>query len=321
MGDAVLVIIDTNSVDDKFNDKPYLLIAGTTPYSSSFEMIKVSSSAFEPDDNKQVQGGDTIKLKSRATIGTQFGAFGNFMGNNASTLDLVNTLTVDLIYGTLSSITDDELFYGDKNAAVLGREGIRFGTVEYLGEFSGKKRYKLSRLLRGQRGTESYMDDHGQGDAFVLIDNAVKMVPYRQGAIGTPIEVEARTDGEDVMNVAYTPLGRNLWPYSGQNVLGARDGSNTLTVSWARRSRYTDAPSWQSGEPPILGETSESYSAEILNSSGTIVREFPNMSTPSFTYTAADQTIDFGSPQSSVKVRMYQLSEVVGKGYPVEATV
>ena len=43
--------------------------------------------------------------------------------------------------------------------------------------------------------------------------------------------------------------------------------------------------------------------------------------TPSVTYTAADQTADFGAPQSSVAVRVYQLSAVLGRGTPRAATL
>ena len=58
---------------------------------------------------------------------------------------------------------------------------------------------------------------------------------------------------------------------------------------------------------------------DVLNG-GNVVRTIAT-SSPSFPYTAAQQTIDFGSPQSSINVALYQLSATVGRGFPAAATV
>jgi len=42
---------------------------------------------------------------------------------------------------------------------------------------------------------------------------------------------------------------------------------------------------------------------------------------PTVTYSAAQQVTDFGAAQSSVTVRVYQLSAVVGRGYPAVASI
>jgi hypothetical protein len=47
----------------------------------------------------------------------------------------------------------------------------------------------------------------------------------------------------------------------------------------------------------------------------------PSITSPTASYSAADQTTDFGSAQSSIDVKIYQISAVVGRGYAVEATV
>jgi hypothetical protein len=39
------------------------------------------------------------------------------------------------------------------------------------------------------------------------------------------------------------------------------------------------------------------------------------------TYTAAEQTADFGSPQPSVALKVYQISATVGRGWPAAATL
>lgn len=45
------------------------------------------------------------------------------------------------------------------------------------------------------------------------------------------------------------------------------------------------------------------------------------LKTPSYFYTTAQQTSDFGSPQSSVKVIIYQRSAIIGRGFPAQATI
>lgn len=68
-----------------------------------------------------------------------------------------------------------------------------------------------------------------------------------------------------------------------------------------------------------LGEESERYEVEILDGS-TVVRTIATTS-PTASYSAAEQTTDFGSPQSSMSVKVYQLSAVVGRGYAASASI
>jgi hypothetical protein len=67
-----------------------------------------------------------------------------------------------------------------------------------------------------------------------------------------------------------------------------------------------------------LGETDETYDIDVLN--GSIVVRTINATTNAATYSAAQQTTDFGSPQSSVTVKVYQRSALVGRGFPCIAT-
>jgi hypothetical protein len=76
--------------------------------------------------------------------------------------------------------------------------------------------------------------------------------------------------------------------------------------------------SWDAVEVPLAEET-ERYEVDILD--GTTVKRTLATTTPSATYTAADQTADFGAPQSLVSLRAYQLSTVFGRGTPRAATL
>src|SRR5690606_17944505 len=107
---------------------------------------------------------------------------------------------------------------------------------------------------------------------------------------------------------AFSGLG--LRPYSPVHVTGSRDEAGDLTIAWVRRDRI-GADSWDQSEIP-MSETSEAYEVDILNG-GTVVRTLTATS-PSVVYTAVQQTADFGAPQSSVPVRVYQRSQTFGRG-------
>src|SRR3546814_1448079 len=62
----------------------------------------------------------------------------------------------------------DAALAGGANLALLGEELIQFGVAEPL----GGGRFRLSRLLRGRRGTEWATGTHAVGEGFVLIDQA-----------------------------------------------------------------------------------------------------------------------------------------------------
>ena len=104
---------------------------------------------------------------------------------------------------------------------------------------------------------------------------------------------------------------------SGVSVVGVRDTSNNLTVTWIRRSRLR-SPGLGNGPVP-LGETTEAYEIDIFTGAA-VVRTITS-TTPTFTYTAAEQTADGKTPGAAVTMRIYQMSDVAGRGFPAISTV
>jgi len=51
------------------------------------------------------------------------------------------------------------------------------------------------------------------------------------------------------------------------------------------------------------------------SSYATVKRTFSSLTSQTFTYTAAQQTSDFGAPQSTVYGDVYQISATVGRGF------
>ena len=238
--------------------------------------------------------------------------------------DRGNTLTVVLDYDghTLESKTEDQVLNGS-NAFWLGSadgqdgEIVQFATAT----LTAPNTYELSDLLRGRLGTEANVGIHGINEVFVLI-NLTSMGRSDFGPADWNAErdykpVSILNDQADVTAQQFTNTGVGKKPLSPVQVLGVRDGSNNLTVTWVRRSRLR-SPGLGNGPVP-LGEDSELYEVDVL-SGATVVRTI-STTTPEINYTAAEQTTDFGSPQSAISIEIFQISGTAGRGFKRAALV
>jgi hypothetical protein len=70
-----------------------------------------------------------------------------------------------------------------------------------------------------------------------------------------------------------------------------------------------------------LGETTESYEVEVWDSGYTTLKRTLTASTPTVTYTSANQVTDFGSNQATLYLKIYQLSAIVGRGNALTVSV
>ena len=231
------------------------------------------------------------------------------------------SVRVALYGGGLSSISDDAVFSGGNAAAVQRADGawevMQFAHAELVGE----RTYLLSRLLRGQGGSEQAMGvPLAAGAPFVLLDDNVAPIAWGLGALERNLQlrvVAANRDHGDTTSLALTatPQATALMPLAPVHVKAARDGSG-VTFSWIRRTRI-DGDSWV-GEVP-LGEDSEQYALDIL-SGGSVVRTL-TAAAPTVLYASADEVADFGAAQSALHVRVAQLSATVGRGFAADVTL
>lgn len=146
------------------------------------------------------------------------------------------------------------------------------------------------------------------------------MVPQSPDGIGLSRLYKPVTVGMTLGNtdaVSYAGAGRVWKPYSPVHVEASRDGGGDITVRWVRRTRTGGG--WRDGVDVPLGETAERYEAEVMD--GSEVVRVMQATSPEMVYSAAMQVADFGALQGAVTVRVYQMSEVVGRGYPAEAVV
>lgn len=250
-----------------------------------------------------------------------FGTVRNTLPVSNSTIIDGRTLTVDLSSGSLSSITRDQMLSGAHYAA-YGADGrweiVRFQNATLNADGS----YSVSGFVRGEKGTEWATGLHQAGDWFVSLDDPDNaFIGMSAESIGIDFDYRAVTSGDSVdnsRNVDFTYQGVNLECLSPVYASGLRDGSGNFSGSFTRRSRLTGTW-WTTGTPSPVGETTEAYEVDVMSGS-TAVRTI-SITSPSFSYSAADQTTDFGSAQSSITFRIYQLSGIVGRGYPLEVTL
>jgi len=229
--------------------------------------------------------------------------------------DESNSLTVLLLGNTeLQSVSEIAVLNG-ANAALVGDEIIQFTTATLVGENT----YQLSGLLRGRLGTEWATALHAAGEQFVLLDSTLAKVSSNS-IINLARMYKAVTYGGTLADVdaqTFTTSGVGLKPYSPVHIAGERDVGGNLTISWVRRTRL--GGQWMDGVDAPLSEASEAYDIDIMDGAD-VVRTITS-ATPTTTYSSADQTTDFGSPQASVDVRIYQLSAIVGRGAGGVATI
>ncbi|MGN6311145.1 MAG: baseplate multidomain protein megatron [Xanthobacteraceae bacterium] len=228
---------------------------------------------------------------------------------------------VRLYGGALTSKTDARVLEGANAAAIRNP----FGAWEIV-QFSGAdlidaNTYRLSRLLRGQGGSEyAIVDDLPAGAPFVVIDEHLLPLARGRDALERPLDlriVASNRSHDDAVAVALTttPGATALRPLSPVHVRAVRQGDG-IHLSWVRRTRI-DGDSWAAEVP--LGEDAETYALDIL-SGATVVRSMTCTSSAAL-YVTADELADFGAPQASLRVRVAQLSSTVGAGFPAELTL
>ena len=268
------------------------------------------------------------EVGSPAGVGTL--AFDLYPGP-VSRFDRANEAYVDLVSGSLRSITDLELFAGGNPLAVETAPGVWEVLQAAEAELISPGRYRLSRLLRGQRGTEGAQGNPAPAGArVVLLDQNVVPLPITRSELGIAYNWRVGPASDPVASESYTaasftPAGAGLRPFSVAHVeqpFRTPRVPGDLTIRWTRRSRAPAADSWLGLEVPMVEEV-EAYEVEILDGSGAVLRTL-SASGPSVVYSGAAQTEDFGAPLGpgdALGVRIFQLSTAVGRGWPKSTTL
>lgn len=258
-----------------------------------------------------------------SSIGVATNALGSWAGGNV--FDESNQLNVTLYNGSAESTTRLGVLSGSNALAIAGPDGWEI--LQYrdaLLEDDGT--YTLTGLLRGRRGTGYAMSGHAAGDRVVLLVSAtIRDLRIESSVIGVERTYRAVSIGDTLSNTPDTPATINaerLKPWAPVDLRAARDiATGDITLTWKRRTRLACRFTGTGGINVPLGEDSEAYVVQVMDSGSfaTVIRTINVTGPATAAYSAADQTTDFGSPQSTVYVRITQTSATVGAGHELEA--
>ncbi len=260
---------------------------------------------------------------TRAVVGDCTTTLGNGI---EGCLDYTAGVTVDLddSDGALTSATDDELLDG-ANLAAVGSPGGDWEIIQFRSAtlVSGRT-YALTGLLRGLYGTARFMATHASGEMFVKLTTLTGMdfVGALTEAIGVSYLYRIKNgSGKTGTAVSYVTGGLALEPYQAQAPCAGRNASGDVILAWARGDRYEfldeDFPD---GADIDMNEVTEAYEVDVIHSgTGAVLRTLTG-STPTVTYTAAQQSAD-SYPSYAVTFDIYQMSTVVGRGTAKRVTV
>lgn len=271
---------------------------------------------------RAADGVNYTSLASFSTAATAGAAVTALQQSHVAYMDRSNALRVQLLRGTLSSCTMDDLFNG-ANAALVGAEIIQFQSATLL----GPGLYELRNLLRGRQGTEEAVALHTVGEGFVLLSSsAVQFLPAQISDRNRSYSFRAVTTGQTLglaQDIAAAYGLKTLQPLAPAHLQGLRVGGQgtDLTIKWIRRARKNAA--WVDYVDVPLDEKEEKYDVEIVDSgTGVTMRTFADVSETMVIYTAAQQAADWdGSIPSSFTVRVCQQSALYGRGLKASSII
>jgi hypothetical protein len=281
--------------------------------------VALDSYADVPADGELLVGDDDTNLAPRGTVSASAPigfAETALAGWTGALVDETNTFTVALGDDVFSSVTRDVLLAGGAEYWAYGAPGRWEIGASAQGDSLGDGRYILSRHLRGLFGTERFTGTHVAGDTLVLLRIAGLLRPDTGvGGIGQTKSYRAITKGrstDSAPSQTYANTGEGLTPLSPINL--RRTDTNDYTVD--RRSRL--AMNNLTGVLPI-GEATEAYSWAFYDSSftnliGTVLTNVP-------TVTAAQQTAIGITPSAVSYLKVRQVSDSVGPGHELQATL
>lgn len=219
-GPTALAVLDLPALRDQDgNGGVYLAACG---YLSGWEGTVVYRSADAGETWAEI---DT--LLDAGTLGTATTALAD---GQSTVWDFANTVTVQLLNGTLESASEAAVLNG-ANAAAFGTHG-RWEIIQWqTATLVDTNTYTLSGLLRGRRGTEWATGTHQVGDAFVLLDSAdllrVLLSSADYGAVrrwrGASVGLD--TLSGDSVDIAAAP--ESLVPYAPVHVVAEHTVADT----------------------------------------------------------------------------------------------
>ena len=249
-GETIVHAFELPALDDTLRTAPQLLVAavGTGPGWRRAALL------YSIDNGGRWNAAGTTALP--AVIGTV--AVPPRVAGSALR-DLAGSVEVELARTDMMlADADDAALDGGANLALVGEELLQFGAAAPI----GPGRWRLSRLLRGRRGTEAAAGAQQAGDRFVLIEReALVAIDLSLAVIGGQVAVMASGvgDSDGPARIDAPVTGASLLPPPPVHLRIGGDGA----LRWARRSRA--GWRWIDGGDIPIAEESEAYRIDFAD--------------------------------------------------------
>ena len=271
---------------DPETSQPTLALAAASP-SGTWSQAPIEIEAGGVVSAGSTAVGEAVLAKLLTVLGT----------GQASLIDMVNSVEIKLANPDhwLQSRDDAALAMG-ANLAAIGSEIIQFGQAVP----SGSGCFKLSRLLRGRRGSEWAMAGHAAGEDFCLLDaRSLKAITLPAEMLGTKVTVTARAPGDSAAppSVARDANGEAMRPLSPAHLRASLLADGSLALSWVRRSRLSWA--WLDEVEAPNDATVDGFRIRASRGGGFVERDV----TASMTSLSAAELSALGTGPVTVEVR------------------
>jgi hypothetical protein len=248
---------------------------------------------------------------------------------NPHLIDRVNTVVVQPLQGTPSSVTQTQMLNGSNRMLIKTTNGWELiGFQNATQTDANSDEWTLDTLLRGLRNSDGYTGDHVSGESIgvILNDGGVRLAEINLSNRGVTQYfkgVASGGDPDDVVSKSHALDAPTIKPFAPCRVRGswAYDaGDYDLSLTWVRRTRSI---SRILGINPLpLLETSEQYEVDLLDGPGGAVQGTYSSSTAAVTIPHADLVAAGYTPgNDTVHVKVYQISSVYGRGFGREQAV
>lgn len=255
------------------------------------------------------------RMLTPSTMGRTTSVLGTYPDDETNELfDEANSVTVYMDDGTLASATKAEVLNG-ANYLLIGNEVVQFRDAALI----AAKTYTLSGFLRG-RSSESFMSNHAVGERVVLLNNGIRDITQLPTDRDVDRMFKAVSLGSALVQtqaLSFTNTMRRLKPLAPVHVRAGKTSNGDILIEWIRRSRYQSM--MFDGAAAPLGENTELYRINVYDFDSTLLNSHTS-AVPTFTYTVAQQTADFGGETYGPIFGIQQVSDKVGPGYEKRIT-
>lgn len=223
-------------------------------------------------------------------------------------IDVINTVRVE-VNGQLDSITELQLL-NEFNPCVVGNEICQFQDATLVSDGV----YDLSILTRGRLDTNT--ENHVIGTRFVLLGFQA-FIEAPSTWVGRTVTLRAVTNGTSVES--NQPIAF-LWQpaeiqteWAPVQFIGTRDASDNVSIGWNGRGRLGD------NESPSDSAFFSGYVVSITKGATTVTKSVGTAQ--SFMYSAAEQTVDFGSATGTLTISIVAMNRITDASAALTGTI